>query len=61
MNNTALGVVIGLFVAAAAWGATEVDIKDFAFVPATVVIEKGEDVKWTKPGPGGSHVHFRHG
>jgi plastocyanin len=47
MNKTALGVVIGLFVAAAAWGATEVDVKDFAFVPATVVIEKGEDVKWT--------------
>lgn len=47
MNKTALGVVIGLFVAAVAWGVTEVDIKDFAFDPATVVINKGEDVKWT--------------
>jgi len=47
MNKIALGVVIGLFVAAATGGVTEVDIKDFAFVPATVVINKGEDVKWT--------------
>lgn len=47
MNKTALGVVIGLFVGAAAWGATQVNIQDFAFVPATVVIDKGENVKWT--------------
>jgi plastocyanin len=47
MKRIALGTVIGLVVAAASWGATEVDIKDFAFVPATVVINKGEDVKWT--------------
>ena len=40
-------VLVGLFVAAAAWGATEVKIQDFAFVPANVIINKGEDVKWT--------------
>ena len=48
MKNTFAGALICLALgAAAASAATVVEIRDFAFVPATVVIEKGEDVKWT--------------
>jgi len=45
-----LGISVCLGVAAAAPAATEVDIRDFEFSPATVVIDKGEDVKWTNVG-----------
>jgi plastocyanin len=47
MRKITSSALVGLFVAVAAWGATEVQIKNLAFVPATVVIDKGEDVKWT--------------
>ncbi|UCH78168.1 MAG: cupredoxin domain-containing protein [Candidatus Coatesbacteria bacterium] len=33
--------------AAASLAATEIQIRDFAFVPANAVIMKGENVKWT--------------
>ena len=48
MKNTFAGVLLFLALGgAAAFAATEIQIRDFAFVPATVVIEKGENVKWT--------------
>jgi len=51
MKTMALvGISICLGVAAAAAAATEVQIRDFEFVPATVVIMKGENVKWTNAG-----------
>jgi plastocyanin len=48
MKNIFTGVLLCLALgAAAASAATLVEIRDFAFVPATVVIQKGENVKWT--------------
>jgi plastocyanin len=48
MRNALAGIFICLSLgAAAASAATEIQIRDFAFVPATVVVEKGENVKWT--------------
>lgn len=45
-----VGIIVCLGVVAAAPAATEVQIRDFEFVPATVVIMKGENVKWTNAG-----------
>jgi plastocyanin len=45
-----LGILVFLGVAAASPAATEVQIRDFEFVPANVVIMKGENVKWTNVG-----------
>ncbi len=48
MRNALAGIIICLALGAvAASAATEIQIKDFSFAPATVVIEKGENVKWT--------------
>jgi plastocyanin len=43
-------ILVCLACVAAAPAATEVQIRDFEFVPATVVIIKGENVKWTNAG-----------
>lgn len=51
MKKLALvGIIVGLGFAAYAAAVTEVQIRDFEFVPATVVIMKGENVKWTNVG-----------
>jgi len=51
MKTVALvGILICLGVAAAAPAATEVQTRDFEFVPAAVIIIKGENVKWTNLG-----------
>jgi plastocyanin len=44
------GIIIGLGFAAYAGAVTEVQIRDFEFVPATVVVMKGDSVKWTNVG-----------
>jgi plastocyanin len=50
MKRILIGVVACLAAASAVPAATVVEIRDFAFVPATVVIMKGENVKWTNVG-----------
>jgi plastocyanin len=45
-----VGVIVCLGAAAVAFAVTEVQIRDFEFVPANVVIMKGENVKWTNAG-----------
>lgn len=51
MKKLALAaILVCLGLAAAASAVTEVQIHDFEFVPATVVIMKGENVKWTNVG-----------
>jgi len=48
MRRLLLGTIACL--AAAALAVTQVQIRDFEFVPAKVVIVKGESVKWTNAG-----------
>ena len=51
MRTKALvAILVCLGAVAAAPAVTEVQIRDFEFVPATVVIMKGENVKWTNAG-----------
>jgi plastocyanin len=50
MRPLLLGIIACLALAAAAQAVTEVQIRDFEFVPAKVVILKGESVKWTNVG-----------
>ena len=50
MKSTVFLTVVALACAAAAFAETEIEIKDFEFVPASVVVMRGEMVKWTNLG-----------
>jgi plastocyanin len=50
MKSTAFLTMVALACAAAAFALTEIEIQDFKFVPASVVVTKGEMVQWTNLG-----------